>query len=248
MIDSLIWDELSLEILNAARLGMAVKDFEIQCRLKPISNGKSYFDRIRVAESLIQDKLIVVEDGYLKLSKNTIPDSLVETLATGSAIAWEILDCIDPPRKQLLKLDHDLLRKIGLDGELAVLNELRQHLTDHVYEKVRHISLIDDSAGFDIQTPSIKNSENFVLLEIKTSVRPGDLFTFYISKNEARVARQNNNWFLIGVESSPNGFNVLGSLMLNSFSDFLPVNQSPNGEWETAKILISKKSFTNGLP
>jgi hypothetical protein len=44
MIDSLIWDELSLEILNAARLGMAVKDFEIQCRLKPISNGKSYFD------------------------------------------------------------------------------------------------------------------------------------------------------------------------------------------------------------
>ena len=248
MIDSLIWDELSLEILTAAKAGMAVKDFEIQCRLKPIANGKSYFDRIRVAESLIQDKLIIVDDGYLKLSKNAIPDSLVETLATGSVIAWEILDCIDPPRKQLLKLDQDLLRKIGLDGELAVLKDFRVHLTEQDYGKVRHVSLVDDSAGFDIQAPSIKNSENTLLLEVKTSVRPGDLFTFYISKNEARVARQNNNWFLIGVESSSTGFNVLGSLMFNSFSDFLPLNHSDNGEWETSKILVSKRSFTNGLP
>jgi hypothetical protein len=248
MIDRLIWDELSLEILTAARAGMAVKDFEIQCRLKPIANGKSYFDRIRVAESLIQDKLIIVDDGYLKLSKNHIPDSLFETLATGSEIAWKILDCIDPPRKFIQKLDQDLLRKIGLDGELAVLKELQIQLTEQDFAKVRHVSLVDDSAGFDVQAPSVKNTENPLLLEIKTSVRPGDLFTFYISKNEARVARQNNNWFLIGVESSSSGFKVLGNLLFNSFSDFLPLNQSDNGEWETAKIVISKRSFMNGLP
>lgn len=248
MIDSLIWDELSLEILTAARSGMAVKDFEIQCRLTPITNGKSYFDRIRVAESLIQDKLITVEDGYLKLSKNSIPESLVKTLVTGSEIAWKILDCIDPPRRLLQKLDQDLLRKIGLDGELAVLKELEILLTRQEFQRVRHVSLVDDSAGFDIQAPSLKNTEETLLLEIKTSVRPGDLFTFYISKNEVRVARQNKNWFLIGVESSSAGFKVFGSLLFNSFSDLLPLNQSDNGEWETAKIAVSKKSFINGLP
>ena len=41
MFDTLIWDELSLEVVVAARAGMAVKDFEIQWRLAPAANGKS---------------------------------------------------------------------------------------------------------------------------------------------------------------------------------------------------------------
>ena len=248
MIDSLIWDEISLDVLTAARMGMAAKDFEIQCRLKPIANGKSFFDRIRVAESLIRDKLIGIEDGYLKLYQNAIPQSLIDNLMTGSDVAWKILDCIDPPRKFLQKLDHDLLKIIGLDGELAVMQELENNLPCQELKRLRHVSLVDDSAGFDIQSPSTRNTENTILLEIKTSVRPGNSFTFYISRNEARVARQNINWYLVGVETSPNGFNIFGHLYFNSFSDFLPINLSENGEWETAKIVLSKALFLNGLP
>ena len=90
MIDNLIWDEISLEVLKAARSGMAVKDFELHCRLAPITNGKSFFDRIRVAESLIQDKLISIDDGYLKIANKMLPESLVNKLITGLPIAWEI--------------------------------------------------------------------------------------------------------------------------------------------------------------
>jgi hypothetical protein len=248
MFDNLIWDELSLEVIFAAKSGIAVKDFEIQCRLAPTANGKSYFDRFRVAEALISDKMICIENGYLKLANNFIPESLVDNLVTGSEVAWKILDCIDPPKKYLQKIDQDLLKKIGLNGELAVIEEIRNHLDIQDFPKVRHISLVDDSAGFDIQTPSIKNIEETLLLEVKTSVRPGDLFTFYISKNEARVARQNNNWLLVGVESFADGFRVFGNLMFNTFSDLLPLNQSRSCEWETAKIVISKKLFFNGLP
>lgn len=248
MIDSLIWDELSLDVFTAARLGMAAKDFEIQCRLKPTANGKSFFDRVRVAESLIRDKLIGIEDGYLKLYQNSIPESLVDNLITGSDVAWKILDCIDPPRKFLQKLDHDLLKRIGLDGELAVIKELESNLPLQELKRIRHVSLVDDSAGYDIQSPSTKNTENTLLLEIKTSVRPGNSFTFYISKNEARVARQNINWYLVGVETSPKGLSIFGHLFYNSFSDFLPINQSENGEWETAKIVLSKSLFLDGLP
>jgi hypothetical protein len=248
MIDSLIWDEISLDVVAAARLGMSIKDFEIQCRLAPATNGKSFFDRIRVAEHLIRDKLIKTEDGYLKLEHNSLPESLVDDLVAGSEVAWKILDYIDPSRKFSRKLDQDLLNKIGLDGELAVISELRVHLTHQNFERVRHISLKDDYAGFDIQAPSIRRTEDAVLLEVKTSVRPGDVFTFYISKNEARVGRQNRNWFLIGVESSPNGYRVLGNISYNTFSDFLPVNQSNDGEWESAKIVVSKSMFIQGLP
>lgn len=248
MIDNLIWDELSLDVVIAARTGMAVKDFEIQCRLAPAANGKSYFDRIRVAETLISDRLISVENGYLTLTNNFIPESLVDNLVRGSEVAWKILDCIDPAKKILKKIDQELLKKIGLDGELVVVQELRSHLGLNEFSRVRHISLVDDSAGFDIQAPSLKNSEETLLLEVKTSVRPGEQFTFYISKNEVRVARQNENWFLVGVDAYVGGFRVLGSLKFNTFSDFLPFNQSSSGEWETAKIVISKKMFFSGLP
>jgi hypothetical protein len=248
MNDNLVWDELSLEVVVAARSGMAVKDFEVQCRLAPVANGKSYFDRIRVADALISDRLISVDDGYLKLSNNFIPESLVDNLACGSEVAWRILECIDPAKKILKKIDQELLNKIGLDGELAVIEELRNHLELSELPRVRHISRVDDSAGFDIQAPSIKNIEETLLLEIKTSVRPGEHFTFYITKNEARVARQNENWFLVGVESYSDGFRVLGNMTFNTFSDFLPMNQNTSGEWETAKIVILKKIFIEGLP
>lgn len=248
MIDNLIWDELSLDVVKAARLGLAVKDFELQCRLAPVANGKSFFDRIRVADALISDRLISVENGHLTLTNNFVPDSLVDKLVLGSEVAWQIFDCIDPNKKILKKIDQDLLAKIGLDGELAVIETLRNQLETHEQPRIRHISLVDDSAGFDIQAPSIKNIEATLLLEVKTSVRPGELFTFYLTKNETRVARQNENWFLVGVESYSDGFRVLGNLTFNSFSDFLPLNQSSYGEWETAKIVISKKMFSTGLP
>lgn len=248
MIDNLIWDEISLEVLKAARSGMAVKDFELHCRLAPITNGKSFFDRIRVAESLIQDKLISIDDGYLKIANKMLPESLVNKLITGLPIAWEILDCLDLPKKYLNKLDYDLLNRIGLDGELAVINELKKILPIQVLSRIIHISLVDDSAGFDIQSPSIKFSDENMFLEVKTSVRPGDKFSFYISKNEARVAKQNDNWFLIGVESKPSGCQILGFLTFNMFSDLLPINQSSEGQWESAKIVIPKKIFIEFLP
>jgi hypothetical protein len=248
MIDSVIWDEISLEVLIAARAGLAVKDFEIQCRLAPMENGKTFFDRIRVAESLIRDRLITSEDGYLRLSNKVIPESLIQNLKTGSVIAWKILDCIDPPQKTFQKIDQELLSQIGLEGELAVIRELNRNLSSEEIHRIKHISLVDDSVGYDIQAPSFRNIDANLLLEVKTSVRPGDNFHFYISKNEARVAQQNSNWFLVGVESTPYGYQLLGGLTFNTFADFLPVNQSPNGQWESAKIVIPKKIFTAGLP
>jgi hypothetical protein len=248
MTDSLTWDEISLEVIHAARICMTVKDFHIQCRLAPLLNGKSFFDRLRVAEALIDSGVIRVEDGLLRIPQGSIPESLTSALLQGSEIAWEILDSLDPTFKFSRKVDQDLLLKIGLNGELAVIDKLKSKLSDVQHIKVRHISLVDDSAGFDIQSPSVNNTEDTVLLEVKTSCRPGDRFTFYISKNEARVGRQNRNWFLVGVEPVDGGYRVIGHMSYDVFSDYLPVNQSLYGDWETAKIVVSKQKFNQGLP
>jgi hypothetical protein len=248
MIDTTIKNELVLEVLIAARQGISVTEFKRQCRHAPLENGKSFYDRIRVAEELLSNQIIEDEDGYLKLTAKKVPATLINDLKVGSEVAWQILDYLDPSKKLVSKIDLELLHKIGLDGEYAVIDELTKCFPKTQIERIRHISLVDDSAGFDIISPSTLNPDSTVLLEVKTSPRPGPNFSFFISKNEARVAQHNDNWFLVAVISTPYGYQVLGTLAFYQFSDYLPLNQDKRGQWESAKISISRDLFKQGLP
>lgn len=248
MSDNQIWNELVLDVIHAASIGMDSKDFEIQCRLAPTQNGKSFFDRVRVAEDLMRIGLIVVEDGNLKLAMKEVPSSLFKELRKGSEVGWKILDYIDHSSKLTQKIDLELIKQIGLDGELAVIEELKNLIPGSHQHRIKHISLFDDSAGFDIQAPSIKDIKTTILLEVKTSPRPGDNFTFYISQNEARIASLNEDWALVGVVSREERYRALGFLTYHQFSDYLPVNIDPHGRWESAKITVPKEIFMLGLP
>ena len=141
-----------------------------------------------------------------------------------------------------------MLEEIGLAGEKAVMNFLQESLPQEVQNRLDHVSLYDDSAGFDIQTPSLKNNSNTLLLEVKTSSRPGSSFNFFISQNEARIASLNDNWLLVGVFKKDNAYNILGTLSYDQFSSYLPVNIHPNGRWESSKITIPVNVFLNELP
>lgn len=246
-----IWQELVLEVITAARNKTSVREFKKQCELSPPTPGKSYFDRERVWESLIDDGLIENDDGILRLTRNILnkpPSWLLQELETGGELSWKIVEQCAPTDQILKKIDTQLLQKIGLEGELAVIKQLKESLPVSTHNKIKHISLVDDSAGFDVHAPSTKNSDNVNLLEIKTFSRPGDYFNFYISRNEARVASNNENWHLIGVTRKPDGYHILGSLQFNHFSHLLPVDVAKNGAWETAKINISASIFTPDLP
>ena len=248
MLESQQWYEIALEVIRAARNRISVRDFDMQCRLAPVSGGMAYYDRLRVAQQLITDRIVEKDNGYLRLSIKNIPDWLVDGLEVGSEISWEILENIDPTRKLNDKFDRLLLQKIGLDGEMLVMELLLRHLTEMVFKRVRHVSLTDDSAGYDIQSPSIKDSSDTFFLEVKTSSRPGNDFHFFISRNEARVAAQNDNWRLVGVIRRITGYELLGTIHFSSFSQFLPSDNSSNGRWESASISIPTSSFVSGLP
>ena len=140
MSDNQIWNELVLDVIHAASIGMDSKDFEIQCRLAPTQNGKSFFDRVRVAEDLMRTGLIVVEDGSLKLVMKEVPSSLFKELKKGSEVGWKILDYIDHSSKLTQKIDLELIKQIGLDGELAVIEELKNLIPDSHQHRIKHIS------------------------------------------------------------------------------------------------------------
>lgn len=251
MTSSNTWEELALEVVAAARNRTTVREFKKQCELSPPSPGKSYYERERVWESLIDDGLIENDDGTLRLTRNTLnhpPEWLLKGLETGSELSWKIVESCGPTDQVLRKIDLQLLQKIGLEGELAVIKKLKEYLPESTHKRIRHISLVDDSAGFDIHTPSVRNSDNVHLLEVKTFSKPGKLFSFYISRNEARVASNNENWRLLGVIRKPNGYDILGTLEIDQFSQLLPIDASPNGMWESAKINLPISAFTPELP
>jgi len=130
---------------------------------------------------------------------------------------------------------------------MTVMTELHTKLHESVHHRIQHISLIDDSAGFDIRSPLTLDPTNNVLLEVKTTSRPGQNFSFYISRNEARVASLNENWRLIGVVKKPSGLSILGALSFMQISSFLPVDKSENGRWESAKITMPRSEFLKNL-
>lgn len=248
MLNTNSWHELVLEVLRAAREGLSINDFTVQCQLAPIEIGKSYQDRLRVADKLLSDGIIYLDDGYMRIAVKDSPVWLTDDLRMGLDVAWDILAVIDPTQKLVNKFDRLFNEELGYEGEMAVMAELRSKLHESVHHRLRHISLSDDSAGFDISSPSILDQSVNVLLEVKTSSRPGKQFSFFISRNEARVASLNTNWRLIGVIKESKGFLILGSLSFMQISSFLPLDQVENGRWESARITVPRSSFIENLP
>ena len=248
MSDDYSWDQLKLEVLKAASKKISLRDFDILCQLSPPTAGMSYYDRLRVAENLISEGLVVKEDGFLRISLKHLPSWLITGLENGAQVSWDILQTIDFNQKFENKVDRLLLERIGIEGELQVIKWLNETLDKNIVHKINHVSLTDDSAGFDIVSPSIRNSDDALLLEVKTCSKPGKNFNFFISRNESRIASLNDNWRLIGVVRRPNGYELLGSLRYSVFVDLLPVDTSANGRWESAKITIPIDFFEYGLP
>ena len=248
VIESSPREELILEVLKAASARISVQDFDIQCQLAPATSGKSYYDRLRTAEHLIENGIIEKIDDRLRIVVKDAPEWLIQGMLNGSQISWEIFETIDNRGKLKGKIDVELLAAIGLEGEKAVMNQLKQDLPSSFESRIKHISLTDDSAGFDISSPSILQYDNLCLLEVKTSSRPGDDFRFIISRNEARVASHNENWRLVAVRRGPSGYKILGHMRYAHFSDLLPVDSSPHSKWESASIALPVDLIVPGLP
>jgi hypothetical protein len=241
-------EQLILETLEAAMQRVSKADFELHCKLQQNGAGVSFNDRTQVLDHLLQEEHVVVDHGYLALNYSRLPDLLRPYILDGVELAWKICDSIDTDAIGRSKFDNEILELIGLDGELAVINQLSKELPSKVHSKVIHVSLFSDSAGYDISTPSVDDHDRILKLEVKTTTRASRPFRFFISRNEVEVATKNSDWYLVFVRKSYSNFEVVGHTTIMSLYDRLPVNRCETIRWESLCIDIKIEELRKGLP
>jgi len=241
-------EDLIFEILALISPRISIEDFDINCQLAPVASGKSYHDRIRAAEWLLERGTLVRDDHNLYIPSKLNLNWLKPALLNGSDLAWSTLAILDPEGKNETKFQSEFLHEIGLGGELSVIRELQACLPAKEIERIKHVSLNDDSAGYDIVAPSVSLTELNLLLEVKTTSKPSDTFEFFISRNEARVASQNSNWRLVAVLKQAENFMILGHIRFKVFAEWLPQDANPLGRWQSAKIRVSMNQISGALP
>lgn len=107
--------------------------------------------------------------------------------------------------------------KTGFSGEQLVLDYEVKRLKESVYaERIEHVSLTDDSLGYDIL--SFEEDGRYRYIEVKTTkFNISSSGSFYISANELKCAQNKNYWiyYVVDVESD----NPKLYLMKNPFKD-----------------------------
>lgn len=243
-----LWLEMALDVVEAARDRMFVQEFDRRAKLMPLVAGAGYIDRMRVLDELIETQVIGIDERRLVLGQIEGIDWVMSGLASGDEITWAIAEIIDRRGRVVQKFDAEKLSEIGQIGELAVMRQLLDVLPKSRASQVKHVALIDDSLGYDIVAPSVNFGESIHLLEVKTTVRPGNDFDFYLSRNEYRVGMNNANWHLVCVRIVRDHPEILGHLPISRIADRFPADQDESVKWASCRVTVSRELLIRGLP
>ena len=233
------------QVVSAAKANMHFEDFKIDGRMSG-NIRQGYEARMSAFQQLADQGFVKLHDSRLTLGSLTEKSWLREALLFGDLSAWEICDAF-PRRAKKFEPDNVLNAEIGLEGELYVFNWLSENLTNEKVAWIDHVSLRDDAAGFDISSPTRHFSEN-VALEIKTSTRISDAFTFYLSRNEWEVSQRMSNWFLVLVQKNRGKHGIFGYLDGRSLSSYFPTDSHPNFEWTVSKGQLTQDDIFQTMP
>lgn len=234
-----------LAVIRAANENLHFEDFKIAGRLsKEINSG--YQARMTAFLELTREGFIILESGRLSLGVLSDADWLTSALMNGEAESWEICDLYQGGMR---KFDPDQfnLQLIGREGEDFVISFLLQHLPVSSHSTIEHISLLDDSAGYDISFIPPGEFER-VFLEVKTSTRVSRHFPFHLSRNEWNVASRTANWHLLLVQKSAGAHVLYGHLDSKSLVAYFPQDRHDNFEWTSARGFLSMDDIFVGFP
>jgi hypothetical protein len=242
------WLAIVRDVVSAAAEGLSIQEFDRRSVLQPLDVEASHFDRVRVLEKLIEDQVVAVEDRCLALGRIDRAGWLLDGMKAGNSMIWEVAQLVDAQERVIRKFDLERLAEVGAIGEQFIVSELKRLIPPGNYPRIRHISLEDDSAGYDVLTPSVTHSDQVQLLEVKTSVRPGNYFTCFVSRNEFRVGCNNSNWSLVCVRLIDTEPTLLGHVSINAIRNDFPVDQGPSIRWESSQVQIPMDVLRPGLP
>ena len=241
------WLEVAEEILDASRKRMFVRDYERFCGLKLPEPGKDRYFRLHVLEEMIQQGLVRKSSDRLILGSLETSEWITEALLSGDREVWGFVDR-NFSGENARKFDDTHLKQIGQEGEIWVVDEYRRRLPDSMSLKVVHVSLRDDTVGFDLVTPSVQYPEHLHHVEVKTSVRPTPYFEFFISRNEYEVGAVDENWVLLLVRKDQGIFNVYGHVFHPSLAAVAPKDSVDFACWSSMRVRLDPSHTFPGLP
>jgi hypothetical protein len=170
------------------------------------------------------------------------------------------LDALIPDEHRRTRLQRAAARRfedaqmklVGQIGEELVAAACRQDLRSlgraDLGRRVRHVSLEDDTAGYDILAPRLAGRGR--MLEVKSTTELGDPVKVYLSRHESSVAAREETWSLVvcvGVDPLTRTGQILGWLPGSGLGEYLP-HDRVGGTWETVRITLIRSSLVPGLP
>ena len=139
-----------------------------------------------------------------------------------------------------MRFDDQHRRAVGSIGEELAMKAARAELVslgcDHLADRVRQVSLYDDSRGFDIAAPRL--DESMRLIEVKATASDSDPIVIHLTRNESDVSSREPLWSVAVclVESVEQRTGVvLGWLPSHAFVDLLPLDRL-GATWEVARL------------
>lgn len=229
------WDEIVIEVVEAAKVNMSMADFTQSALLYQPLVGYSPLDRLQVLRNLIAGKVVDEVNGKLVLVTNEL--ALNDIVRLGLEQAWAVTRALTNNEEKLSKFDALAIAAIGFRGEEFIIEQLRRVVPQDLHHLIVWRSLVDDSAGFDIECPNPESLSEILKLEVKTSTRDAKDFSFFVSKNEMKVGSNYSGWRLVAVQALPSQ-KLLGALRASDLQPHLPAKTSIHADWETARFTV----------
>jgi hypothetical protein len=241
------WIRLCGDAIDFARKENDRADYNQMCKSLPYNLEQNMGDKLKVLEMLIEQKVIAELDGKLRLIDKDFC-FLNDHLLDGSTDAWRLVERQPTGPEIAKKFDDELRKEIGLAGENFVYDQIRNRLPSAKIDKLEHISISDDTVGYDIRSPKI-DSDGPVYLEVKTSIRPGT-FNFYLSRNEYKVSqKESDKWYVILVKIEEKIPKILGFIKAETLYGITPVDRDVDiSKWQSVAIAVKQEWVHRGLP
>ena len=242
------WINLSRDALDYARRNKKRIDYIRMCKTRPVTKTQNIDNSIQILDKLININVIhEEEDGALSLIDPEF-NFLNEDLKKGCDQAWKVITEFLPRAHRFKKFDDKFRKDVGEKGEKFVFEQLSNILDECKTHKLAHVSKTDDTAGYDILSPTNFSNE-MVFLEVKTTVQPGP-FKLYLSRNEYEVSqREQNKWFLVLVRIKNDTPVISGFIESNKLGDIVPFDINEKiSRWESISIYAQESWINPGLP
>ncbi|MGC6472612.1 MAG: DUF3883 domain-containing protein [Parvibaculales bacterium] len=230
------WFPMAIDAVKFLDNGKRIEDYKLFCKNQPRNLKGSFADRMEVLELLTEQKIILNNNGNLTMHPDPDFSCFNEGLAAGYEDAWEFVDLIGKSKAAEKKFDNSKNIENGLMGEEFIVSELKKTLPEEKFNQINHVSLKDDTKGYDIEFENENNILKF--LEVKTSSLPGNNFSFFLSRNEYEVGKlKNDDWSIVLVKLFNGNPVFFGALTLADLNEYLPLEKfENNAQWYVMKF------------